>query len=285
MSIFTTLGLINPISKLNQFIQDLDSSDPMPLFFFGHGSPMNAIESNQFTQKWNEIGSNLPKPKAIICISAHWETKGSYVTAMEYPKTIHDFGGFPDELYRVQYSAPGSPELAQDVINHVTNTTIGSDLNWGLDHGCWSVVKHLYPKADIPIIQLSIDYTKDVEYHYRLAKELSALRSKGILIIGSGNIVHNLRLLAWDKANDSNYAYDWATEANNKMIEYILSGDYQPLIEYQKQGRAFQLAIPTPEHYIPLIYTLGLKNNSEKVSIFNNEALMGSITMTSVMIT
>ena len=206
MSIFTTLGLINPISKLNQLIQDLDNSDPMPLFFFGHGSPMNAIESNQFTRKWNEIGSNLPKPKAIICISAHWETKGSYVTAMEYPKTIHDFGGFPDELYRVQYPAPGSPELAQNVINHVTNTTIGSDLNWGLDHGCWSVVKHLYPKADIPIIQLSIDYTKDVEYHYRLAKELSALRSKGILIIGSGNIVHNLRILAWDKANESNYA-------------------------------------------------------------------------------
>ena len=285
MSIFTTLGLINPISKLNQLLQDLDNSDSMPLFFFGHGSPMNAIESNQFTRKWNEIGSNLPKPKAIICISAHWETKGSYVTAMEYPKTIHDFGGFPDELYRVQYPAPGSPELAQDVINHVTNTTIGSDLNWGLDHGCWSVVKHLYPNADIPIIQLSIDYTKDVEYHYRLAKELSALRSKGILIIGSGNIVHNLRILAWDKANDPNYAYDWASEANNKMIEYILSGDYQPLIEYQKQGRAFQLAIPTPEHYIPLIYTLGLKNDSEKVSIFNNEALMGSITMTSVMIT
>ena len=136
----------------------------MPLFFFGHGSPMNAIESNQFTRKWNEIGSNLPKPKAIICISAHWETKGSYVTAMEYPKTIHDFGGFPDELYRVQYSAPGSPELAQDVINHVTNTTIGSDLNWGLDHGCWSVVKLLYPNADIPTIQLRIHYTKDEEY-------------------------------------------------------------------------------------------------------------------------
>ncbi len=284
MSIFTTLGLINPISKLNQLLQDLDNSDPMPLFFFGHGSPMNAIESNQFTKKWNEIGSNLPKPKAILCISAHWETKGSFVTAMEHPKTIHDFGGFPEELYRIQYPAPGSPAIAQDIINQVSTTSIGNDLKWGLDHGCWSVVRHLYPLADIPVIQLSIDYTKDLEYHYRLAKELSALRSKGILIIGSGNIVHNLRMLAWDKANEPNYAYGWASEANSKMVEYIVSGDFQPLINYQKQGKAFQLAIPTPEHYIPLIYTLGLKNDSEKVSIFNNEALMGSITMTSVMI-
>lgn len=272
---------LNGLNKLNHF---LDNSEKMPVLFIGHGSPMNAIEENEFVKGWQNIGSTLPKPTAIICISAHWETKGTFVTAMEKPKTIHDFGGFPKELVEFQYPVSGSPDLAKQTKTLVTKTVVGLDQQWGLDHGAWSVIAQLYPKADIPVIQLSLDYMQPPRYHYELAKELSSLRKKGVLIIGSGNIVHNLGMMAWDKLNETNYGFDWAIEANEKIKKHILNGDYQPLINYKTQGRAFDLAIPTPDHFLPLLYTLALKEENETLSLFNDKAVAGSITMTSVKI-
>lgn len=256
----------------------------MPLLFVGHGSPMNAIEENEFVHKWRVLGSSLPRPRAILCVSAHWETRGTFVTAMEKPKTIHDFGGFPKALYEVQYPAPGSPELAKEAKQIIKKTEAGLDDQWGLDHGCWSVVKNMYPKADIPVIQLSLDYYQAPQYHYDLAGELATLRNKGVLIIGSGNIVHNLGMVAWDKLNDDDYGYDWAIEAKEKMKKFILDGDHQSLIDYKSQGRAFNLSIPTPEHFLPLMYILGLKDENEKVTIFNDKNVAGSLAMTSVII-
>lgn len=242
---------------------------------------MNAIEENQFVAAFRKLGTELQPPKAILCISAHWETKGTFVTAMPHPRTIHDFGGFPRALYDVQYPAPGSPELALETKRIITSTEVVLDDKWGLDHGSWSVIKHLYPNADVPVIQMSIDYTKPAQYHYDLAKQLASLRNKGVLIVGSGNMVHNLRMVAWDKL-DSPYAFDWATEASEKMKDYILNDNHQSLIDYQKQGQAFALAIPSPDHYLPLIYTMALKEESDKVTLFNDEPLGGSLTMTSV---
>lgn len=259
-------------------------SEKMPLLFLGHGSPMNAIEENEFVQGWREITGKLPGPKAILCISAHWETKGTYVTAMEKPETIHDFGGFPPELYEIQYPAPGSPELAKEIEALISKAEIGLDYNWGLDHGCWSVLKHLFPNADVPVVQLSLNYILTAQNHYALARELAPLRKKGILIIGSGNIVHNLRLVAWDKLNSSEYGYDWAVEAKEEMKKYILHGELQKLINYQEEGRAFNLAIPTPEHYLPMLYILALKGNDEKLELFNDKIVGGSLAMTSFII-
>jgi len=203
---------------------------------------------------------------------------------MEKPKTIHDFGGFPRELYNVQYPAPGNPELANEIINSISKTDVGLNYDWGLDHGCWSVIKHMYPEADIPVIQLSMDYNKAPQYHYDLAKELAPLRKKGILIVGSGNMVHNLRMVAWDKMNASEYGYDWAIEANENMKKHILDGDHQQLINYKSQGKVFDLSIPTPEHFIPLLYILALKEDDENVSIFNDKIVAGSLSMASVKI-
>ena len=255
--------------------------EKMPVLFLGHGSPMNAVEENEFVDGWKKIAREIPKPKAILCISAHWETKGTCVTAMEKPKTIHDFSGFPKELYDVQYPAPGSPELANELKNNIHTTKVALDEKWGLDHGCWSVVKHLYPAADVPVVQMSLDYNRAPQDHYDLAKELSSLRSKGVLIIGSGNMVHNLGLIAWEKLNATEYGYDWALEAGEKMKSYILNGDHRSLIHYQSQGKAFQLAIPTPEHYLPMLYALALKEDGEKVSLFNDKTVAGSLAMTS----
>jgi 4,5-DOPA dioxygenase extradiol len=242
---------------------------------------MNAIEENAFVQGFRNAAKTLPHPRAILCVSAHWETRGTYVTAMEKPRTIHDFGGFPKELYAVQYPAPGSPGIAQETQSAIVSTDVGLDQQWGLDHGCWSVVKHLYPKADIPVLQLSLDRTKAPQYHYALAKELAALRKKGILIVGSGNMVHNLGMMAWDQLNNA-YAFDWAQEASEKMKSFILNGDHEQLINYQSHGKPFQLAIPTPEHYLPLLYTLALKEHKEEITLFNDKPVAGSITMTSV---
>ncbi len=272
------------LNYLHKVSDSLEKSDEMPVLFLGHGSPMNAIEENEFVRGFRQVGTSIPKPSAIICISAHWETKGTYVTAMDHPKTIHDFGGFPKELFEVEYPAPGDPGLARETKELVKKTQVGLDEKWGLDHGAWSVIKHLYPKADVPVIQMSIDYTQPAQYHYDLAKELSSLRKKGMLIIGSGNMVHNLGMLAWDRLQDSEYGYDWALEASTKMKQYILNGDFKPLINFRNQGRAFDLAIPTPEHYLPLIYALGLKGEKEKISLFNDKALAGSLTMTSLKI-
>ncbi len=277
-------GVGMKLSSLNKITKDLGNTATMPVLFLGHGSPMNAIEENEFVAGFRELGNSIPRPSAILVISAHWETKGTFVTAMEHPQTIHDFGGFPKALFDVQYPAPGSPQLAQETKGLVKSTEIGLDTKWGLDHGAWSVVKHLYPLADIPVIQMSMDYTKPPQYHYDLAKEIAALRKKGVLIIGSGNMVHNLRLLAWDKMNPDNYGFDWAVEANEKMKRHILNGDHAPLINFKSQGKAFDMAIPTPDHFLPLLYTLGLKEEKEKVSLFNDKAIGGSLTMTSVKI-
>jgi len=262
----------------------LNFADSMPLLFLGHGSPMNAIEENQFTEGWRTISGTIPKPDAILCISAHWETKGTFVTAMEKPETIHDFGGFPTQLYNVQYPAPGSPKLAVKTKEMINKTEVGLDMNWGLDHGCWSVVKHLYPAADVPVIQLSLDYNQSPEYHYKLAKDLRSLRKERVLIIGSGNMVHNLGMVAWDKMDESDFGYDWAIEANEKMKRYILSDDHQPLIDYKSLGREFNLAVPSPEHFLPLLYILALKEEYDKITIFNDKPVMGSLTMTSIKI-
>lgn len=269
------------LNALTKLTDSFEASQKMPVLFLGHGSPMNAIEENQFVAAFRKLGTELQPPKAILCISAHWETKGTFVTAMPHPRTIHDFGGFPRALYDVQYPAPGSPELALETKRIITSTEVVLDDKWGLDHGSWSVIKHLYPNADVPVIQMSIDYTKPAQYHYDLAKQLASLRNKGVLIVGSGNMVHNLRMVAWDKL-DSPYAFDWATEASEKMKDYILNDNHQSLIDYQKQGQAFALAIPSPDHYLPLIYTMALKEESDKVTLFNDEPLGGSLTMTSV---
>ena len=271
------------LNDLNKITEQAGSTTKMPVLFLGHGSPMNAIEENEFVLGWRSIGRTIPKPKAVLCISAHWETRGTFVTGMEKPKTIHDFGGFPDELYDVQYPAPGSPELAREIKSHVTITEVGLDEKWGLDHGCWSVVKHLYPDADIPVLQMSMDYYMSSRQHYDLAKGLQIFRKKGVLVIGSGNMVHNLGMVAWKKLNDF-YGYDWAIEANEKMKKYILDGDHKQLVNYESQGRAFDLAIPTPDHYLPLLYTLALQGKDDNVTIFNDKPVGGSLTMTSVKI-
>lgn len=281
LALLPLVGAAMNLNHLHKLSGSYAPTDKMPVLFLGHGSPMNAIQETEFSKGWRTIGQSLPRPNAIICISAHWETKGTYVTAMEKPKTIHDFGGFPQELFDVQYPAPGSPQTAMEAKNSITKTEVGMDQQWGLDHGCWSVVKHLYPKADIPVIQLSLDYTKGPQYHYELAKELSVLRRKGILIVGSGNMVHNLGIIDWQHQDTG---FDWAIEANSSMKNFISKGDFTPLINYSAQGKAFQLSIPTPEHYLPLLYTLGLKEEKEDLSFFNDKTVMGSISMTSVMI-
>ncbi|MGD0340489.1 MAG: 4,5-DOPA dioxygenase extradiol [Bacteroidales bacterium] len=269
---------------MNNLISSSGISEQMPVLFVGHGSPMNAIEDNEFVDGWREAGRSLPKPKAILCVSAHWETKGTFITAMKKPATIHDFGGFPQELFEVQYPAQGSPELAKKVKSLITKTEVGLDEKWGLDHGCWSVLKRMYPAADIPVIQLSLDYSKPAQYHYELAREILSLRNEGVLIIGSGNMVHNLRLVDWDSMENPGVGYDWAIEANEKLKKLILADNYKPLIDYRSQGKAFDLAIPTPEHFLPLLYILALKQENDKVSFFNDKPVGGSLSMTSVKI-
>ncbi len=283
IALLPLIGQSMKLNALNKLINDWSETEKMPALFLGHGSPMNAIEENEFVQGFRNIGKTVATPKAILAISAHWETRGTKVTAMEQPKTIHDFGGFPQALFDVQYPAPGSPELAQRTQELITKVHIELDHQWGLDHGTWSVVKHLYPEANIPVIQLSIDYTQPAQYHYELAQELAVLRRKGVLIIGSGNIVHNLRMIAWDQMNN-NYSFDWATEASNKVKQYINSNNHKELINFRGHGRAFDLAIPTPEHYLPLLYTMALKDDNDPIHIFNDKAVGGSLSMTSVKI-
>lgn len=283
LALLPFMGANMKLSAVNMMIDSLGHTEKMPLLFLGHGSPMNAIEENEFVTEFKKLGKDLVQPNAILCISAHWETKGTFVTAMQNPKTIHDFGGFPQALFDVDYPAPGSPELAKETKKVITKTTVGLDDKWGLDHGSWSVIKHLYPNADVPVIQMSIDYTKPPQYHYELAREMNKLRQKGVLIIGSGNMVHNLGMVAWNKLNET-YAFDWAIEANEKMKSHILSGDHQKLIDFRSQGKAFDLAIPTPEHFLPLLYTLALKEANEKITLFNDKPIAGSLSMTSVKI-
>ena len=272
------------LNEFNKQAKTFSTTEKFPVLFLGHGSPMNAIEENQFVAGFRNIAKTLPTPNAILCVSAHWFTKGTKVTAMEIPRTIHDFGGFPQALFDVQYPAKGSPELAKISRELLLPEFVELDEKWGLDHGAWSVIIHLYPKANIPVVQLSIDYTKPAQYHFGLAQKLQSLRNKGILIIGSGNIIHNLRLIDFANFEKDNYGYDWAVETREAINNYLLDGNYQPLVEYEKLGKGFQLAIPTPEHYLPLIHTLGLFQKNENLSIFNDKLLAGSLSMTSIKI-
>ena len=272
------------LNDLQNISDQFTKTERMPVLFLGHGSPMNAIEENQFVRGFREISKKIPTPNAILCISAHWFTKGTFVTSGEIQKTIHDFYGFPPELFAVQYPAKGNPELAKETVELLSPNPVIETDSWGLDHGAWSVIRHLYPEANIPIIQMSIDYTKSAQYHFELAEKLSKLRDKGILIIGSGNIIHNLRLIDWRNINTVGAGWDWAIEARAKTNEWILDGNYQNLINFEKQGTALQNAVPTPDHYLPLIYTLGLKKKTEEISLFNDELIGGSLSMTSVRI-
>ncbi len=275
--------MITTLPAFNRFVGDLkETDDLMPVLFIGHGSPMNGIEDNLFSQRWKSMAKEIPEPKAVLVVSAHWLTKGTAITAMDFPKTIHDFGGFPRELFEVQYKAPGSPALAKETASLIKSTEVVLDHDWGLDHGAWTVVRHMYPDANMPVLQLSIDFTKGPQYHYDLAKELYNLRKKGVLIIGSGNMVHNLRMVAWDKMQEPEYGYEWALHANDLFKKLIAEGDHKALVNYEKLGREIMLAVPTPDHYFPLMYTLGLKSNKDKVSFFNDKAVGGSLTMTSV---
>ncbi|RYY99971.1 MAG: 4,5-DOPA dioxygenase extradiol [Chitinophagaceae bacterium] len=271
------------LSVFNRFAGDLrDNGHLMPVLFVGHGSPMNGIEDTGFSRKWKDVARSIPVPAAVLVISAHWLTRGTRVTAMSAPRTIHDFGGFPKELFAVQYPAPGSPALAGETAALLSSAHVELDHDWGLDHGAWTIVRHMYPDANIPVLQLSIDATKGPQYHYDLARELQALRRKGVLILGSGNMVHNLRMVAWDKLDEKEFGYDWALEINDTFKNLIAAGRHDRLIAYEGLGRAAQLAIPTPEHYWPLLYTLGLKGAGDDVSFFNDKAVGGSLTMTSV---
>lgn len=265
---------------LNELNNLAENGQTMPILFIGHGSPMNAVEENNFTRGWQKSVENIQKPKAIIVISAHWETRGTFVTAMEKPRTIHDFYGFPQTLFDVQYPANGSLETANLIAENANGNRIGFDENWGLDHGVWSVLVHMFPNAEIPVLQLSLDYNRSPKDHFKLAKELAFLRARGVLIIGSGNIVHNLRLVNFrNKGGD-----DWAIEANEIFKDLISSGRYDELFEYEKLGRAATLAVPSAEHFLPLIYTLALRKENEKIEMFNDAVELGSISMTSLKI-
>lgn len=250
------------------------TSQRMPSLFVGHGSPMNAIEDNTFSRKWIELGQAIPRPKGIICISAHWETRGSYVTAVSQPRTIYDFYGFPPELYEKTYPAPGSPELAGKIQKLVTSSKVELDDSWGLDHGTWSVLCRMYPKAEIPVVQLSLDRNQGPEHHYQVGQELAVLREEGILILGSGNLVHNLRLVQWDDKE-----YDWAVEFDSTATKWILNNEHEPLIHYENAGRAAALSINSAEHFLPLLFVLGTRSKEDKVTLYNEKVTMGSISM------
>lgn len=269
-------------SALSSLFNQPSTTTPLPAFFIGHGSPMNAIEVNPFTQQMALQAKNIPTPKAILVISAHWETRGTQVTGQINPPTIHDFGGFPQALFDVQYPAPGSPELAKETQQIITSTSVEISHEWGFDHGAWSVIRNMYPNANIPMIQLSLDYTQPAQYHYELAKQLNALRYKNVLIVGSGNIVHNLRMLYIKNGSfNTVYGHDWALEFDEKFKAAVANGNHNPVINYQTLTANSKLAVPTPEHYLPSLYILALQQKNEQIHFFNDSPLAGSLTMTS----
>lgn len=253
----------------------------MPVLFVGHGNPMNALQTNEFTEAWALLGELLPIPKAILCVSAHWETSGTYVTAMPNPPTIHDFGGFPQALFNLEYPAPGSPELAKAICNILAPTPVQLDEAWGLDHGSWSILKHMYPQAQVPVVQLSLDYNLTPEEHYQFAMKLAILRKQGVLVMGSGNLIHNLRLINW---HDTAHAHPWALEAEKKFSDLLLTSNHHSLLNYPKLGPAVKNAVPTAEHLVPLFYVLALQQPSDSMLLFNQAIHMGSLSMTSVLI-
>lgn len=260
----------------------MNMAKTMPAIFFGHGSPMNAIGQNSYTEAWAEIGRSIPRPKAILCVSAHWYIPAVAVTAMERPRTIHDFGGFPPELFAVQYPAPGSSELARRIQDLLGESIIADEGDWGLDHGTWSVLVHVYPDADIPVVQLSINENEPASFHYDLGKKLASLRDEGVLVIGSGNLVHNLHTYAWGRHDVE--AFDWAQRFDEKARELILNDNHEPLVNYETLGRDALLSAPTPDHYLPLLYILALRREGERVTFPVEGFDGGSISMTSVQI-
>lgn len=258
-------------------------SQRMPALFVGHGNPMNALLANPYTQRWAGLGTTLPRPKAILSISAHWFVEGAAVTVSTAPRTIHDFGGFPRELYQVNYAAPGDPDLAARVQKLLAPLPISSDERWGLDHGTWSVLCHIYPQADIPVVQLSIDETQPPSFHYEIGKRLAQLREEAVLILGSGNLVHNLHAYAWGRHVQE--PYDWATSFEKRVRELLLAGDHKPLIEYEARlGREAELAVPTPDHYLPLLYVAGTRTASEPVTFPVEGVDGGSVSMLAVQV-
>lgn len=252
----------------------------MPAIFFGHGNPMNAIGQNSYTEAWSEIGRSVPRPKAILCVSAHWYIPAVAVTAMETPRTIHDFGGFPRELFEVQYPAPGSPELAGRVRELLGEGVHPDEGQWGLDHGTWSVLVHVFPEADVPVVQLSINETEPPEFHYELGKRLAPLRDEGVLVIGSGNIVHNLHTYAWGKHDVE--PFDWAIRFDETVRNLIAGGDHAPVVSYETLGRDALLSVPTPDHYLPLLYIVGMADKGDEISFPVGGFDGGSISMTAV---
>ena len=261
--------------------QSESSPQKMPVLFIGHGSPMNAIEENEFTAGWIENTRSIPRPKSILSISAHWFIPSTRIGVMEHPQTIHDFYGFPRELYEQQYPAPGAPELAKRVARLVHSVSVELDDSWGLDHGTWSVLKRVYPAADIPVTQLSINYTMPPQYHYQIGEQLAPLRDEGVLILGSGNMVHNLGAIRFDKLDS---CYTWAGEFDEWVSDRIKDGDYEHVIDTSDLGVTAQLAHPTPDHFLPLLYVLGASQPDERIQFFNQKCFAGSITMTSVKI-
>lgn len=257
-------------------------TDVMPAIFFGHGNPMNAILSNTYTEGWVSVGNSIPRPRAVLAVSAHWYLPGTAVTAGLAPRTIHDFGGFPRELYEVEYPAPGSPELALRVQDLLAPVPVGLTESWGLDHGTWSVLCHVFPSADVPVVQLSIDETQPPQFHYQMGKRLAPLREEGVLIIGSGNIIHNLHTYAWGRHGVD--PFDWAVRFEKQARELLLGGDNAPLVDYEMLGRDAMLSVPTPEHYLPLLYMLGVRRPGEQVSFPVEGVDGGSVSMLSVQI-
>ncbi len=264
-------SLLNAASKLK-------STDRMPALFLGHGNPMNVITDNEFKVKWQEVGRNLPRPAAIAVVSAHWLTDGTAVTINPQPKTIHDFYGFPEELYKQIYPAPGAADYANLTIENVKSVSIAAASDWGLDHGAWTVLVHLFPKADIPVYQISIDYHKHPEYHYNLAKELSFLREKGVMVIASGNLVHNLRMVNWSENPEP---YPWALEFDEFVKNSLMNNDSTALVEYKSRGRLADMAHPTNDHYLPLIYAQGVRSEKDELAFFTDVIDMGSVSMRS----
>jgi 4,5-DOPA dioxygenase extradiol len=255
-------------------------TNTMPAIFFGHGNPLNALARNEYTEGWAAVGRDVPRPRAVLCVSAHWYVPGTAVTAMQAPRTIHDFGGFPRELYEVQYPAPGDPELAARVRDLLTPAPVGLDYRWGLDHGTWSVLRHVFPGADVPVVQLSIDETQAPSFHYEFARRLAPLRDEGVLVVGSGNLVHNLHTYAWGRHETG--PFDWAVRFEERARQFLLEGNDAPLVAYETLGRDALLAAPTPDHYLPLLYVIALRRDGEAVTFPIEGVDGGSISMLTV---
>ena len=255
-------------------------SSVMPVIFFGHGNPMNAISKNSYSEGWAAVGASIPRPRAVLAVSAHWYIPGCAVTSVPAPRTIHDFGGFPKELYEVNYPAPGSPDLARRVKGLLSPVKVALDESWGLDHGTWAVLTHVFPNADVPVVQLSIDERQPPHFHYEVGKRLAALREEGVLVIGSGNLVHNLHTYAWGERGVP--AFDWAVRFENRVRELLLNGEDDRIVAYEKLGRDAMLSVPTPDHYLPLLYVLGLRREREPVGFPVQGIDGGSVSMLAV---